>query len=97
MTNEEISVAITNMDGRAKSNTHRLDKLEERQDNMDKLVTAVSNLQKDVEYTIKAINEMKSDVNLMMNMPRERWELILSVAITAAVSAIVGAIAVLIL
>ena len=97
MTNEEISRAMVGMDSRAKSNTHRLDKLEARQDNLDTLVTVVSNLRKDLEYTTKAVGEIQSDLKLLMSAPRERWETVLSVLITASLSGIVGAVLALIL
>lgn len=97
MTNEEISRAMAGMDSRAKSNTHRLDKLEARQDNLDTLVTVVSNLRKDLEYTAKAVGEIQSDLKLLMSAPRERWETVLSVLITASLSGIVGAVLALIL
>ena len=42
MSNEEIAAAIADVESRAKSNTHRLDKMEERQNNLDKLVAAVA-------------------------------------------------------
>ena len=46
MSNDEIAAAIADVESRAKSNTHRLDKMEERQDNLDKLVAAVAGVQK---------------------------------------------------
>ena len=36
---------------RSKSNTHRLDRLEKRVDEQDKLVTAICGLQKEMEHT----------------------------------------------
>lgn len=42
MTNEEISAAIAEINSRSRSNTHRLDKQEQRQDNLDKLMKAHS-------------------------------------------------------
>ena len=34
---EDIAVKVAEIEQRSKSNTHRLDKVEERQDNLDKL------------------------------------------------------------
>ena len=38
---EDIAVKVAEIDQRSKSNTHRLDKVVERQDNLDKLVSSV--------------------------------------------------------
>lgn len=91
MTNEEIAAAISDVNNRSKSNTHRLDKLEQRQDNLDKLVTAVAGMQKDLEHTQGDVKEIKGDVKAMMETPKKRWDTVITVVITAVVSAIVGA------
>ena len=51
MSNDEIAAAIADVESRAKSNTRRLDKMENRQDNQDKLVAAVAGEQKQLEHT----------------------------------------------
>lgn len=91
MTNEEIAKALAEIDSRCKSNTHRLDKQEQRQDNLDKLVTAVAGMQKDLEHTQGDVKEIKSDVKAIMDTPKKRWDTVITVVITAVVSAIVGA------
>lgn len=97
MTNEEIAAAIAETDSRSRSNAHRLDKMEKRQDNLDKLVTAVAGMQKDLEHTQGDVKEIKGDVKAMMETPRKRWDTVISVIITAIVSALVGAVLALIL
>ena len=42
MTTEEIAASIAEIDSRSRSNAHRLDKQEQRQDNLDKLMKAHS-------------------------------------------------------
>ena len=91
MTNEEIAAALSDVNNRSKSNTHRLDKLEARQDNLDKLVTAVAGMQKDLEHTQGDVKEIKSDVKAIMDTPKKRWDTVITVIITAVVSTIVGA------
>lgn len=71
MSNEEIAAAIADVENRAKSNTHRLDKMEERQDNLDKLVAAVAGVQKDLEHTQGDVAEIKGDVKAMMGGPQK--------------------------
>lgn len=97
MTNEEIAAAIAETDSRSRSNAHRLDKMEKRQDNLDKLVTAVAGMQKDLEHTQGDIKEIKGDVKAMMETPKKRWDTVVSTILTAIVSAIIGAALALIL
>ena len=97
MTNEEIAKALAEIDSRCKSNTHRLDKQEQRQDNLDKLVSAVSGLQKDMEYTTKDVGEIKTDVKTLMDGPRNRWNAIVNTIITGIVGVLIGAVMALVL
>lgn len=94
---DEMTVLLTDLEARAKSNTHRLDKLEQRQDHLDKLVSAVTGLQKDLEYTQVDVREIKRDVKAMMDGPRKNWSAILTAAITALTAALVTAVVSLIL
>lgn len=91
MTNEEIAAALSDVNNRSKSNTHRLDKLEQRQDNLDSLVSCVAGMKKDLEYTQGDVKEIKSDVKAIMDTPKKRWDTVITVIITTVVSAIVGA------
>lgn len=97
MTNEEIVGALHDIDNRSRSNTHRLDKMEERQDNLDKLVAAVAGVQKDLEHTQGDVAEIKGDVKSMMETPQKHWDAAMMAVVTGIVSAIIGAVMALIL
>ena len=61
MTEQEISVKLTETEQRAKSNTHRIEKLEQQQKDLNKLVTAVEVLasrEKGVETDVKEIKHV---------------------------------------
>ena len=88
---EEMRERLVRVEDRCKSNTHRLDKLEQRQDNLDSLVSCVAGMKKDLEYTQGDVREIKSDVKAIMDTPKKRWDTVITVIITAVVSAIVGA------
>lgn len=78
------------VEAREKSNTHRLDEVETRQDNLEKLVTSVEVLatrQKTVENDVK---EIKSDVKELTGKPGKRWDSMVEKIITAIVAALVG-------
>ena len=68
---EEIAVKVAEIDQRSKSNTHRLDKVEERQDNLDKLVSSVSALANEQEHIKEDVTEIKTDVK---KPDRAAWE-----------------------
>lgn len=89
MSNDEIAAAIADVESRAKS--HRLDKMEKRQDNLDKLVAAVAGVQKDLEHTQGDVAEIKGDVKAMMEGPKKHWDAAIVAIITGIVSALVGA------
>ena len=97
MTNEEIAAAIAEIDSRSRSNTHRLDKMEQRQDNLDKLISAVAGVQKDLEHTQGDVEEIKGDVKAMMDGPRKHWSSLIRAMITGVAGALVGALMTLIL
>ena len=65
---------LTKVEERSKSNQHRIDEVEKRQDKMDELVSAVNVLavrEKNVEDDVK---EIKSDVKTLTTKPAKRWE-----------------------
>ncbi len=68
MTHEELiemHAMVHDADQRSKSNTHRLDKMEERQDNLDKLVASVAVMAEKQENMGKAVEEIKTTVKTM--------------------------------
>ena len=90
MTEQEISVKLTETEQRAKSNTHRIEKLEQQQKDLNKLVTAVEVLasrEKGVETDVK---EIKADVKTITQKGGKRWDAmidrVLYVLIGAAIS-----------
>lgn len=81
---------LTETEEREKSNTHRIAKLEERQDNLDKLVGAFEALS-DREQRVEAdVKEIKKDVKSLNDKPAKRWEMLVERLITALAAAVVG-------
>lgn len=81
---------MTEVEERSKSNTHRIDTLEKKQDNLDKLVGAVEILadrEKRVEGDVK---EIKDDVKSIKDKPGKRWESLVTQLITIVVAAVAG-------
>lgn len=81
---------LTEVEARSKSNSHRIDDLEKRQDNLDELVSTVKVLAVREENVETDVKEIKSDVKSLTEKPAKRWETIVSTIITTVVAAIVG-------
>lgn len=93
MTEQDLSVKLAETESRAKSNTHRIEKLEQRQNDLDKLVTAVEVLAAREQSMESDVKEIKADVKTITQKPGKRWdslvERVLYVIVGAAVSLLV--------
>ena len=81
---------LTRVEYRSKSNTHRIESLEKRQDDTEKLVTSVAIIaekQKDMEGDVK---EMKGDVKKLIEKPAKRWEGVVEKVLYTVVGAVVA-------
>ncbi|MEA4972904.1 MAG: hypothetical protein VB119_06945 [Candidatus Metalachnospira sp.] len=81
---------MVEVDQRSKSNKHRLDKMEERQDNLEQLTNAFAKMETEQGYIKKDVGEIKADVKALAEIPAKRWESIIERIITVVVGAIVG-------
>lgn len=81
---------LTGVEERAKSNTHRLEELERRQDNLDDLVGTVKVLALREENVEKDVKEIKDDVKTLTNKPAQRWDGLVDKIILTVAAAIVG-------
>ena len=87
MTNEQIISALKDAESRSKSNTHRIDRMEERQDNLDKLVSSVSVMAEKQERMEGDIGEIKTDVKALASVPARRWEAVVEKSLMVLVGA----------
>jgi len=81
---------LTEVEERAKSNSHRITEVEKRQDNLEELVGTVKVLavrEKQVEADVK---EIKGDVKALAGKPAARWEMLITQIITLLISAVIG-------
>ncbi len=81
---------ITTVEDRSKSNQHRLDDLEKRQDNLDELVGTVKALAVREENVESDVKEIKSDVKALTSKPGQRWESLVEKAIWAVAAAVIA-------
>lgn len=86
----ELDVKVAELEQRCKSNTHRIDKMEQRQDNLDKLVSSVASLAQEQEHIKEDVTEIKCDVKSLKEKPAKRWEAIVEKAILVVLSGLIG-------
>lgn len=88
----QISVEhrLTEVEERSKSNTHRLDELEKRQDNLDDLVSTVKVLAVREETVENDVKEIKADVKNLTSKPAERWDSLVDKIIWAVAGAVLA-------
>jgi predicted nucleic acid-binding Zn-ribbon protein len=81
---------LTEVEARSKSNAHRLEEVEKKQDDLSELVGTVKVLATREEAVESDVKEMKSDVKTLLSKPGKRWESLITQVITLVVAAVVG-------
>lgn len=90
MTSEEMAVKVTEVDQRSKSNTHRIDKLEQT-------TGAIHSLAESIAVLVNTVNDIKSDVakldgkvEALEAKPAKKWETVVDIVFKLLITAIVG-------
>jgi predicted nucleic acid-binding Zn-ribbon protein len=81
---------LTEVEERAKSNSHRLDDVEKRQNDLEKLTSTVEVLavrEKNVEADVK---EIKTDVKNLSDKPGKRWDNLVDKIVWAVAAALIA-------
>ena len=86
----EFEHRLTAVEDRSKSNQHRLDLMEKRQDDLEELTSTVKVLAVREENVENDVKEIKNDVKKLTSKPGQRWEKVVETIITIVVSALVG-------
>lgn len=81
---------LTEVEERAKSNQHRIEDIEKRQDNLEELTATVQVLATKEANVEETVTEIKNDVKELTNKPIKRWDSIVDKIIFTIVAAIVG-------
>ena len=90
MTGEEIASAMASVESRCKSNTHRIDELERRQNGLDELISTVKVLACRQETVETDVKEIKNDVKNLTSRPQRRVEAVVDKLIYALLAAILS-------
>ena len=81
---------LTEVEARSRSNAHRLDDVEKKQDDLSELVGTVKVLATKEAQVEADVKEMKDDVKSLINKPAKRWELIVTEGIKILVAVVLG-------
>ena len=68
------AVKIAEIEQRCKSNTHRLDELEQRQENLDALATTMSVMANEQDHIKADVGVIKADVKKLTDKPGLLWD-----------------------
>lgn len=86
----EIERRLSRVEDRAKSNTHRVKEMEQKQADMTKLVESVAAIAQKQTDMDADMQEIKADVKSITARPGRRWESIVDKILLSAVAALVG-------
>ena len=86
----EIEHRLTEVESRSKSNAHRLDEMEKRQDDLDELVSTVKVLADREVHMENDVKEIKDDVKSLKMKPLKHWDSVVNTVLIALVTAIAG-------
>ena len=89
MENEEIR-QLTEIEQRAKSNSKRLDRLEERMDKLEVVGTTVAAMQVELSHVLETVQEIKAAVTELQKKPGKWWEKLGLAVLTAVVGYLVA-------
>ena len=85
-----IQAKIAEIEARSKSNTHRINDLEEDNRALHTLATSVEVLATKQETIEANISEIKDDVKSLKAIPGGKWEALVKAVVTAIVGVLVG-------
>ena len=85
-----IQAKLAEIEARSKSNTHRINDLEEDNRALHALATSVEVLATKQDTIESTVQEIKTDVKELKAVPGSKWEALVKAAVTAIVGALVG-------
>ena len=81
---------LTEVESRSKSNAHRLDEVEKKQNDLSELVGTVKVLATKEEQVETVVKEIKDDVKTLTNKPAKKWESFISELTKLIIAGVVG-------
>ena len=90
MTDEEIAIKLAQVDERAKSNTHRLEKLEEEHATLCELASTMRVMAEKQNHMADTVDKLDGTVEALESKPGKRWDAIVDKIIMLVVGAIIS-------
>ena len=81
---------LTEVEERAKTNSHRIDELSKKQDALNELVSTVKVLAIKEAQVESDVKEIKSDVKILTDKPGKRWDGLVDKIILTIAAAVIG-------
>lgn len=81
---------LSKVEERAKSNSHRIEEIERRQDNLDKIAGAVEALAVREENVESVVTEIKGDVKSLTSKSGQRWDNLVDKIVWAVCAAVIA-------
>ena len=85
-----IQAKLAEIEARSKSNTHRINDLEEDNRALHTLATSVEVLATKQDTIESTVQEIKTDVKELKAVPGSKWEALVKAVLTAIVAGLVG-------
>lgn len=89
---DNLEAKVVEVEARSKSNTKRIDALEERQSNLDKIVGSIDVLANEQGHIKSDVTEIKKDVKELTMKPAKHWDSAVGYVGTTLLGAVVALI-----
>lgn len=90
MTGEEMAVKLAETEARSKSNTHRIDKLEQSTEAINRLATSVEVMATKQDTMNENLDKIAGKVEQIEAEPGKRWKSVVEKVMLLVVAAVVG-------
>lgn len=88
----QMGQRLTAVEQRCKSNGHRIDKIEEQQEALNKLATSVALMTQEQKDIKEDILEVKKDVKSLAAVPAKRWNDVVEKVVWLVIGGVVAAL-----
>ena len=81
---------LTEVEERSKSNSHRLDKLEESTEAINRLATSMEVMAERQEQVVETVGKLDTKVTALEEKPAKRWDSLVDKIVWAIAAALIG-------
>jgi len=81
---------LTEVEERCKSNSHRLDKLEESTEAINRLATSMEVMAERQEQVVETVGKLDTKVTALEEKPAKRWDALVDKIVWAIAAALIG-------